>query len=187
MEDYEWTFNRPLVLAIIKCGLCKEKGYLFTNCYVTVNKLVFVMGNSKSKKSAKEPDKFFDRAKFNDQKEKVKRKKNANPKNKRMGGMGAPPAAVMPPAPPSAPPPAPPPAQIRSFDDEAVNLMRYQMRNDADAFLLNNILLSVQFFENYERYDCLGTNRYDAALLCVSLSTSTPNVTRSLIMFYNTF
>lgn len=158
MEDYEWTFNRPLVLAIIKCGLCKEKGYLFTNCYVTVNKLVFVMGNSKSKKSAKEPDKFFDRAKFNDQKEKVKRKKNANPKNKRMGGMGAPPAAVMPPAPPSAPPPAPPPAQIRSFDDEAVNLMRYQMRNDADAFLLNNILLSVQFFENYERYDCLGTS-----------------------------
>lgn len=111
------------------------------------------MGNSKSKKSAKEPDKFFEREKWKVQKRDEKRKKNANPKNKRIRASEPPlTPVVMAPPPPPAVAAAPPPAQARSFDEDALNLMRYQLRNDADAFLLNNILLSVQFFENYERY-----------------------------------
>ncbi|XP_028161983.1 uncharacterized protein LOC114353978 [Ostrinia furnacalis] len=111
------------------------------------------MGNSKSKKSAKEPDKFFERERWREQKRDEKRKKNANPLNKRVA-VKEPPvplAAMVSPVPQSAAVPAPPPAQVRSFDEEALELMRFQLRNDADAFLLNNILLSVQFFENYER------------------------------------
>lgn len=112
------------------------------------------MGNSKSKKSAKEPDKFFERERWKEQKREEKRKKNANPNNKRLAAKEPPvPLTVLVnPAPPPSLGPAPPPsAQVRSFDEEALELMRYQLRNDADAFLLNNILLSVQFFENYER------------------------------------
>lgn len=42
------------------------------------------------------------------------------------------------------------PAQ--SYDQEAIDRMRNQLRGDASAFLLNNIMLSVQFFENYEKW-----------------------------------
>ncbi|KAM3963470.1 uncharacterized protein ACR2FA_002406 [Aphomia sociella] len=48
-------------------------------------------------------------------------------------------------------PASPTPAQIRSYDDDALDCMRHQLHYDSDAFLLNNILLSVQFFDNYER------------------------------------
>lgn len=41
-------------------------------------------------------------------------------------------------------------SHIRSYDDEALDIMRFQLYNDTEVFLLN-ILLSVQFFENYER------------------------------------
>lgn len=47
--------------------------------------------------------------------------------------------------------PSTPPANLRSYDDDAIERMRYQLDKDSDAFLLNNILLSVQFFENFER------------------------------------
>lgn len=47
--------------------------------------------------------------------------------------------------------PSTPPANLRSYDDDAIERMRYQLNKDSDAFLLNNILLSVQFFENFER------------------------------------
>lgn len=114
------------------------------------------MGSSKSKNVVqREPDKFFDRERWKEQKKKEKKKKNVNPMNKRVGIKEAPlPHVGL--APPVAPPPGPgptpaPPAQIRSYDDEAIERMRFQLYNDSDAFLLNNILLSVQFFENYER------------------------------------
>lgn len=109
------------------------------------------MGNSKSKKSQKEPDKFFEREKWKEQKRIEKVKVKSNPKNKRTGVKEPPvPPSVALGAPP-APAPGPPPAHVRSYDDEALDRMRYQLHNDADAFLLNNILLSVQFFENYDK------------------------------------
>ncbi|CAG4981208.1 unnamed protein product [Parnassius apollo] len=108
------------------------------------------MGNTKSKKVQKEPDKFFERERWKEQKREEKKKRYANPANKRA-------AVKEPPLPPTsafvppAPVMAPAPANVRSYDDEALDRMRYQLHNDSDAFLLNNILLSVQFFENYER------------------------------------
>lgn len=69
-----------------------------------------------------------------------------------------PPDAMTPTAPPDPfLPTAPPdPAESRihglsSYDEMALENMRHQLNYDANAFLLNNILLSVQFFENYER------------------------------------
>lgn len=111
------------------------------------------MGNSKSKKTQKEPDKFFEREKWKAQLRTDKAKIKSNPKHKRTGVKEAPvpSAVVLGAAPGPLPAPAPPPAHIRSYDDEALDRMRFQIYNDADAFLLNNILLSVQFFENYER------------------------------------
>lgn len=112
------------------------------------------MGNSKSKKGQKEPDKFFERERWKEQKRKDKREKMVSTAIKRVGVKDAPISSVVlgpPPGPTHAPAPAPPPAHVRSYDDEALDRMRYQLHNDSDAFLLNNILLSVQFFENYER------------------------------------
>lgn len=113
------------------------------------------MGNSKSKKAQKEPDKFFERERWKEQKREEKRKKNANPANKRVA-LKEPPlllaSTAQPPSTAPGPGPAPPPpAHARSYDEEALDRMRYQLHNDSDAFLLNNILLSVQFFENYEK------------------------------------
>lgn len=110
------------------------------------------MGNSSSKKVEREPDKFFERERWKQQKIEEKKKKNANQLNKRTAAKEPPlalSASLSPPLP--GPGPAPTPAQVRSYDDEALDRMRYQLNNDSDAFLLNNILLSVQFFENYER------------------------------------
>ncbi|CAD0196763.1 unnamed protein product [Chrysodeixis includens] len=109
------------------------------------------MGNSKSKKAQKEPDKFFERERWKEQKREEKRKKVVNQANRR-GGMKEPPVTptVLAPPPPG-PPPPPAPQHVRSYDEEALDHMRKQLHNDADAFLLNNILLSVQFFENFER------------------------------------
>ncbi|CAK1581961.1 unnamed protein product [Parnassius mnemosyne] len=108
------------------------------------------MGNTKSKKVQKEPDKFFERERWKEQKREEKKKRYANAANKRMAVKEpplTPTSALVPPAPVM----APAPANVRSYDDEALDRMRYQLHNDSDAFLLNNILLSVQFFENYER------------------------------------
>lgn len=106
------------------------------------------MGNAKSKKVQREPDKFFERERWKMQKREEKKKKYVNLANKRVAVKETPltPTSAL-------SPPAPAPANVRSYDDEALDRMRYQLYNDSDAFLLNNILLSVQFFENYERYD----------------------------------
>lgn len=110
------------------------------------------MGNSKSKKTHEKPNikaTVFDRERHNEHLRTEKSKQNANPTNKRVATKEPPviaPPLIAPVAIPSAPP-----ANLRSFDDDAIERMRYQLRNDCDAFLLNNILLSVQFFENYER------------------------------------
>lgn len=109
------------------------------------------MGNSKSKKAQKEPDRFFERERWKEQKREEKRKKNANPTNRRIGAKESVLPMVASGPPPCPGPSAPPPVHVRSYDDDAIDLMRYQLHNDADAFLLNNILLSVQFFENYEK------------------------------------
>lgn len=112
------------------------------------------MGNSKSKKGQKEPDKFFEREKWREQKRKEKREYLVSNAVKRVAAKESPAPSMLsvpvPPSPAQGPPP-PAPAHHRSYDDEALDRMRYQLHNDSDAFLLNNILLSVQFFENYER------------------------------------
>ncbi|KAJ2952781.1 hypothetical protein O0L34_g7141 [Tuta absoluta] len=107
------------------------------------------MGNSKSKKVQKEPDRFFEREKWKEHKREEKKKVKLA--NKRVAAKE--PAVPMMPlmAPKPQAPPVPPPAQLRSYDDEALDRMRYQLQHDSEAFLMNNILLSVQFFENYER------------------------------------
>ncbi|OWR52954.1 hypothetical protein KGM_205074 [Danaus plexippus plexippus] len=110
------------------------------------------MGNSKSKKVQREPDKFFERERWKEQRREEKKKKNLNPQNKRTAVVNPPINPTMALLPPSqGAMPRPPPSQNLSYDDEALDRMRYQLNNDCDAFLLNNILLSVQFFENYER------------------------------------
>ncbi|XP_045785151.1 uncharacterized protein LOC123880848 [Maniola jurtina] len=109
------------------------------------------MGNSKSKKIQKEPDKFFEREKWKEQKREEKKKKNAN-LQKRAPVKDPPlsPSAMLS-QPALAPVPNPAPTQVRSYDEAALDTMRTQLATDSDAFLLNNILMSVQFFENYER------------------------------------
>lgn len=109
------------------------------------------MGNSKSKKMQKEPEKFFERERWKEQKREEKKKKNLKPSNKRLAVVKEAPVPASPLAPPPGPGPAPSPVLARSYDAEALDRMRYQLQNDSDAFLLNNILLAVQFFENYER------------------------------------
>ncbi|XP_045491283.1 uncharacterized protein LOC123691095 [Colias croceus] len=110
------------------------------------------MGNSKSKKVQKEPDKFFERARWKEQRNEEKKKRNANPVNKRTAVKDppvSPTAALNGPTLGNSPLPAS--SHVRSYDEEALDRMRYQLNHDSDAFLLNNILLSVQFLENYER------------------------------------
>lgn len=109
------------------------------------------MGNSKSKKAQKEPDRFFERERWKEQQRGEKRKKHANWANRRVAAKEPPLMPVIPGPSPMPGPSAPPPPQIRSYDEDAIDRMRRQLNNDSDAFLLNNILLSVQFFENYER------------------------------------
>ncbi|XP_004924890.2 uncharacterized protein LOC114251553 [Bombyx mandarina] len=108
------------------------------------------MGNSKSKKAQKEPDRFFERERWKEQQRGEKRKKHANWANRRVAAKEPPLMPVIPGPSPMPGPSAPPPPQIRSYDEDAIDRMRRQLNNDSDAFLLNNILLSVQFFENYE-------------------------------------
>lgn len=112
------------------------------------------MGNCNTKKKQKEPDEFFAHKKWEQDKHEEKIKKNLNPINKRDGTILAPIAAVpgTPRSVPVLPPTLAPIATARTYDDEAIDTMRFQLNNDCDAFLLNNILLGVQFFENYERY-----------------------------------
>ncbi|XP_049867138.1 uncharacterized protein LOC126367593 [Pectinophora gossypiella] len=106
------------------------------------------MGNSKSKAKQKEPDKFFERERWKEVQREEKRKKKINAANKRVGMKETSLPTSQPPKVVSVPPA---PAHVRSYDSEAIDRMRYQLHNDAEAFLMNNILLSVQFFENYER------------------------------------
>ncbi|CAG9096631.1 unnamed protein product [Plutella xylostella] len=108
------------------------------------------MGNSNTKKTKKVPDKFFERERMKEQKREALKKKKMNPANKRTAAKEGPLGTAGPPPPPAPPGPASPPQQ-RTYHSEALARMRYQLDEDADAFLLNNILLSVQFFENYER------------------------------------
>lgn len=110
------------------------------------------MGNTKSKKIQKEPDKFFEREKWKEQKREEKKKKAASLQKRIVLKDSPKPTSAMLPPPSLGAAPAAAPAHVRSYDDEALDRMRYQLANDSDAFLLNNILLSVQFFENYERY-----------------------------------
>ncbi|CAH0748181.1 unnamed protein product [Diatraea saccharalis] len=109
------------------------------------------MGNCQTGDKAKKPSKdaeFFAREKLKEQRQEEKRKKKMNPANKRVAAKDP---ALLPAAAAVSVAPASPPANLRSFDDETLSQMRNQLRNNANAFLLNNILLSVQFFENYER------------------------------------
>ncbi|XP_026757638.2 uncharacterized protein LOC113517233 [Galleria mellonella] len=120
------------------------------------------MGNMKSKKSKKEPENLFERERWNEHLREHKIKVKSNPGNRRPGVIEQPvvPSGMAPSQ--LAAPPIPPPAHIRSYDDEALDNMRRQLRYDINAFLLNNILLSVQFFDNYEReLDHLHTNTVD--------------------------
>lgn len=110
------------------------------------------MGNCNSRKrNGKEPENFFGREKFLDEKNLEEALRNANFANRRKG-------KKVPVAPDVVTASRVTPAQIvtstkptRSYDEDAIDLMRYQLANDSEAFVLNNILLSVQFFENYER------------------------------------
>lgn len=108
------------------------------------------MGNTKSKKTQNQNEKgFFDAERLKEQKLK-KRKKVKNQAVRRAAVMEppvTPTALTVPPVSSS----VPIPAHVRSYDEEALNRMRWQLQNDSDAFILNNILLSVQFFENYEK------------------------------------
>ncbi|XP_013186570.2 uncharacterized protein LOC106131872 [Amyelois transitella] len=123
------------------------------------------MGNVKSKKSQKEMDKFFERERHKELKREEKKRIKANPLNKRIGKVEGPvkPAALS--SPGTAAAVAATPA-LRSYDDEALDLMRYQLHYDSDAFLLNNILLSIQFFNNYEsemdhiKYNTIGDREH---------------------------
>jgi hypothetical protein len=45
----------------------------------------------------------------------------------------------------------PPPSQPVAREDHGLQRMRRTLNQDLEKFLLNNILLSVQFFENFER------------------------------------
>ncbi|GBP10942.1 hypothetical protein EVAR_5504_1 [Eumeta japonica] len=103
----------------------------------------------------KEPDTLFVREKKKEERRKKKQKKALDPNLKRKGLRVPVTDAIEPAGSGPLPSPAPAPAAAagvqRSYDEEALERMRRQLDHDADAFLLNNILLSVQFFENYER------------------------------------
>lgn len=99
------------------------------------------------------PDEPFFESKKREEQERIIEKQKQNEK---LAQKRRPPAKPMkvkpsaePPATTSARPASLEPAQ--SYDQEAIDRMRNQLRGDASAFLLNNIMLSVQFFENYEK------------------------------------
>lgn len=43
------------------------------------------------------------------------------------------------------------PNQTSKFDNVVVNRLRDDLNNEPELFILNNILISIQFFENFER------------------------------------
>lgn len=45
-----------------------------------------------------------------------------------------------------------PPNQSRKYDDQVVNRLRDDLNDDPEMFILNNVLMSIQFYENFERY-----------------------------------
>ena len=45
-----------------------------------------------------------------------------------------------------------PPNSTDNPEDAALSRIRKNLTHDLDTFLLNNILLSIQFFDNFERY-----------------------------------
>lgn len=85
--------------------------------------------------------------------EKLKQDRKVNPANRRPGRQEppVPPMLMVEPPVNPGPPLCMQQHDERPYDEEALQRMRSQLQNDSDAFLLNNILLSVQFFENYER------------------------------------
>lgn len=107
------------------------------------------MGNCKSKKEKlKEPATFFE---YEKRREVEKRNNKVDTANRRAGEHKQPLPPHLQAAPPPVPSPGPAAPHIRSYDEEALERMRNELRTRSDLFLLNNILLSIQFFENYER------------------------------------
>lgn len=45
-----------------------------------------------------------------------------------------------------------PPNEHRNDDDEFINRLRTDLMDKPEQFLLNQILMSVQFYENFDRY-----------------------------------
>lgn len=60
-------------------------------------------------------------------------------------------AALRTPAPPFVPKKPEPKFQDADYDAEAKRRMQDQLAWDSQTFVLNQLMLSVQFFENYER------------------------------------
>lgn len=114
------------------------------------------MGSCNSKKEKKiVADKgFFNESKLIEQQQAEERIIRAKPDKKRQGKIEPPIVSLVDLTDTRPGPAQPPPVPVtsRSYDEEAIDRMRHQLKNDSEAFLLNNILLSVQFFENYERY-----------------------------------
>lgn len=106
------------------------------------------MGNSKSKKKLKqdEPKGLFDRMHKQEamQREEVRKRPNDSVTNQQTPNQthGRPP--------PRPPRTDPQPASV-PYDKEAIDRMRTQLKQNPTAFLLNNIMLSIQFLDNYEK------------------------------------
>lgn len=43
-----------------------------------------------------------------------------------------------------------PDSQVNSYEDVELMLIRKSIRRDPESFILNNLMMCVQFFENYE-------------------------------------
>lgn len=41
---------------------------------------------------------------------------------------------------------------LREMQTDSLEKMRHQLKNKPEIFLLNNLVLSIQFFDNFERY-----------------------------------
>lgn len=106
------------------------------------------MGNSKSRKKKNVPKDFFGRLHHAEE-----LKKQTIEEIRKRSKEGPQPAAG--PSVPGVPPPRPPRTDPQPpsvpYDKEAIDRMRYQLKHNPTAFLLNNIMLSVQFLDNYER------------------------------------
>ncbi|CAH0701839.1 unnamed protein product [Spodoptera exigua] len=111
------------------------------------------MGNCKSKKEKpKEPATFFEYEKKREAVLDEQKKLMLKNSHRRFGEQKQPLPPQAQAAPPSVASPVHAPApHVRSYDEEALDRMREDLRHRSDRFLLNNILLSIQFFENYER------------------------------------